>query len=239
MYEENKKRMNWVTTLLKVIVLVLVILLSFKLINIIANRQKTTTKEGKYNELLKSMDDYANELFTIDNIPESPGKTKVIYLKELVSDKKIKNEDTCDLNSSYIKAVRLDTEYEIKTYLVCNNYENSINSYKKLKSDITIKPHKTTTKSTTRKPTTSARTTKKVIKTTKNTTVKKYKLSFNTNGGELINDISINENGIIKNEPIPVREGYKFIGWYYHGRQFNFSTRINQDYVFTARWVIE
>lgn len=235
MYEENKKRVNWVTTFLKVIVLVLVILLSIKLVSIIINKQRVTSQESKYNELLKSMDDYANELFTVDNIPDTSGKTKVIYLKELVSSKKIKDDDTCDLNSSYIKVVRLDTEYEIKTYLVCDNYENSINSYKKLKNDITIKPHTTTT---TTRPTTST-TTKKTIKTTKRTTVKKYKLSFNTNGGEPISDININANGVLKNEPIPVRSGYKFLGWYYHGRQFNFSTRINQDYVFTARWVLE
>ena len=235
MYEENKKRVNWVTTFLKVIVLVLVILLSIKLVSIIINKQRVTSQESKYNELLKSMDDYANELFTVDNIPDTSGKTKVIYLKELVSSKKINNDDTCDLNSSYIKVVRLDTEYEIKTYLVCDNYENSINSYKKLKNDITIKPHTTTT---TTRPTTST-TTKKTIKTTKINTSKKYKLSFNTNGGEPISDISINANGTLKNEPIPVRSGYKFLGWYYHGRQFNFSTRINQDYVFTARWVLE
>ena len=233
MYEEDKKRMNWVTTLLKFIVLLLIILLSVKLINIIFDKQKNTTRESKYNELLKSMDDYANDLFTIDNIPETSGKTKVIYLKELVDSKKVKKEDTCDLNSSYIKVVRLDTEYEIKTYLVCDNYENSINSYKKLKSDITIKPHTTTT--VTHKTTTK----KRVIKTTKKTSIKQYTLSFNTNGGELIKDISINENGVLKNEPIPVRKGYKFIGWYYHGKQFNFSMRINQDYVFTARWVLE
>ena len=82
MYEEDKKRMNWVTTLLKCIVLLLIILLSVKLINIIFDKQKNTTRESKYNELLKSMDDYANDLFTIDNIPETSGKTKVIYLKE-------------------------------------------------------------------------------------------------------------------------------------------------------------
>lgn len=238
MYEENKKEMNWVTTLLKVIVLVLVILLSLKLVNIIINKQKFNSNTSKYNELLKTMDDYANELFTIDNIPNESGKTKVIYLKELVNDKKVKKQDTCDLNSSYIKAVRLDTEYEIKTYLVCDNYENSINSYKKLKSDITIKPH-TTKKTTTNTTNSKTTTTKNINRTTKMTTIKKYKLSFNTNGGEPIKDISISANGVLKNEPIPVREGYKFIGWYYHGRQFNFSTRINQDYVFTAKWVLE
>ncbi len=230
MYEENKKRINWVTTLLKVIVLVLVILLSVKLIDVIVNNQRVSTKENKYNELLKSMDDYANELFTIDNIPDSSGETKVIYLKELVNDKKIDSYDACDVNSSYIKVVRLDTEYEIKTYLVCNNYENSINSYKKLNNDITIRPHTTTTHSKTT-------TTKKT--TTKKTTTKKYRVSFNSNGGQPINDITVNASRTLNNVPIPVREGYKFIGWYYHGKQFDFDTRINQDYVFTARWVIE
>ena len=181
------------------------------------------------------MDDYANELFTIDNIPETSGETKLIYLKELVNDKKLENNDACDANGSYIKAVRLDTEYEIKTYLVCDNYENSINSYKKLNNDITIVPHTTKTNS---KKTTTIKTTKKIISTNP-TTTKKYKVSFNTNGGEQINDIMVKGNGVIDNEPNPVRAGYKFIGWYYHGKQFDFSTRINQDYVLTARWVIE
>lgn len=226
MYEEEKKRINWGKTTLEVFLFLLVILLSTRLVIIIRSKQKDRDLANEYNEVLANMDNYAKSYFK-NNLPDQSGKSTIIYLNDLVEDKKITKPDNCSLDESYIKVTRLDTEYQIKSYLICDNFENSLNSFEELATTIVIKP---TTSTTVPTKTTSKKTTTKI---------KKYSVSFNPNGGSLVNDIIINENSIIINEPIPVREGYKFLGWYYHGQQFNFSTRINQDYVLTARWVKE
>lgn len=223
MYEENKKRINWVKVVLEILLFLLVVLLSIKLVTIMISKQKSKDKENEYNEVLKNMDEYAKDHFK-NNLPENSGESKIIYLNSLINDKKIAKTDKCDLEKSFIKVTRLDHEYQIKTYLVCESYENSLNSFENIEPTIVIKPTTIKPTTTTRKPTTK---------------VKKYSVSFNSNGGSLVDDIKVNENTRINNEPTPIRDGYLFLGWYYHGKQFNFSTRINQDYVLTARWVKE
>lgn len=225
MYEENKKKINWVKVSLEILLCLMVVLLSVKLVTVIKSKQRNKDVTNEYKKVLESMDCYAKEYFK-NNLPDQSGKSLIIYLKSLVEDKKITKPDNCNLDESYIKVTRLDHEYQIKSYLVCDNFENSLNSFENIESTIVIKPTTSTVTTT---------------KTTKKTTskVKKYSVSFNSNGGSLINDIIVIENKNITNEPIPIREGYIFLGWYYHGKQFNFSTRINQDYVLTARWVKE
>jgi uncharacterized repeat protein (TIGR02543 family) len=41
-----------------------------------------------------------------------------------------------------------------------------------------------------------------------------YKVKFNSNGGTPIKDITIESNDSIKKPTDPVKEGYRFIGWY-------------------------
>ena len=38
-------------------------------------------------------------------------------------------------------------------------------------------------------------------------------------------------------ETAPIRTGYKFVGWYYHGELFDINTKINKDYVLVAKWI--
>jgi uncharacterized repeat protein (TIGR02543 family) len=240
MYEENKKRINWVSKTLRIILLVLVILLSIKLILIINDKKETKTVNNEYNKLLTNINNYANDYFNEDNIPEEVGSTKIISLSELIESNVVEDNNKCDKDKSYIKVVRLDNEYQIKSYLTCEDYEDSLITYIDLSSTSTTTT--TTSKVTTTSSTstsTSASTSKKTTTTTKRKTTKKYTISFNSNGGNVIDDIRINANTKLSDVPTPVREGYKFLGWYYHGKHFNFNDVINQDYVFTARWVKE
>lgn len=129
---------------------------------------------------------------------------------------------TCDYKDSIIKVTRLDSEYQIKIVLNCNNETNYLNSFVPLenKKEIVI----TTTKKATI-------TTKKKKKTT--TSVIKYRVSFNTNGGNYIEDMYVLENEKI--DVVPVREGYTFVGWYYNNELF--EGKIDRNYVLVAKWV--
>ena len=65
---------------------------------------------------------------------------------------------------------------------------------------------------------------------------KKYDVIFDTNGGTTMENIVIKENGTIEKPVDPTKEGYVFIGWYYNGAPFDFTTEITDDMVLEARW---
>ena len=66
---------------------------------------------------------------------------------------------------------------------------------------------------------------------------KTYKVSFDTQGGNKINDIIFNENDILKLPENPVKKGYKFVAWIdENGNEFKDNTIINSDIKLTATW---
>ena len=109
-------------------------------------------------------------------------------------------------------------------------------SSKKTTTSTTKKPTTTTSKksttSTAKKTTT---TSKKTTKKTTTTTSKKYTVSYNTNGGSYVSPTKVTPGSSIT-LPTPKREGYRFVGWYYHGTKFNSGTKINKDYILVAKW---
>lgn len=243
MYEQKKYSINWLKIFVTVIIGFLVIILSVKLITLIMknNETKSTSKAMETN--LKLMNDVAKSYFTDDQLPKEVGKTNKISLKELVNLGKVspvkdQNGEECNLEESYIEATRLDSEYQIKSYLACKNESDYLNTFiDDTEKMIIIKPETTTTETTTvaEKTTTAAKTTAKQttkVVTTKATT---YTVSFNSNGGSFIEPITVKQGSVIT-YPIPVREGYTFVGWYSNGSKFDLSTGIYRDYVLVAKW---
>lgn len=53
--------------------------------------------------------------------------------------------------------------------------------------------------------------------------------------GKLVSKNTIKDNKVIKPN-IPVKEGYKFIGWYYNNKLFDFKKKINKSIILEARW---
>lgn len=66
--------------------------------------------------------------------------------------------------------------------------------------------------------------------------VNEYKITFETNGGNTISSVMVEENGKIVKPEDPTREGYKFVGWYYNDELFDFNTKVNKDIELEARW---
>lgn len=50
------------------------------------------------------------------------------------------------------------------------------------------------------------------------------------------NEVSINKNTKLDSKYVPKREGYKFVGWYYNDKLFDFDTKISNDITLVARW---
>lgn len=66
-------------------------------------------------------------------------------------------------------------------------------------------------------------------------------ITFNTDGGNIISPIKIEENGKLERPNDPEREGYKFLGWYYMvddtEKEFDFdNTVITNNVTIYAKW---
>ncbi len=62
-----------------------------------------------------------------------------------------------------------------------------------------------------------------------------YTVTFDTDGGNTIESIVVNEGSTIT-ETIPTKEGYNFLGWYYNDAEFDFTTKIESDITLKAKW---
>lgn len=246
MYEDNKVSINWFKIGLKLLIVILLIILFVKILGIAKDNKAEEAQNAKMTEKLEQLEEVGKKYFTDDKLPKNVGESVQVSLEKLIEEKysnEIKDEEDnlCDATKSNIKITKLDNEYQLKTTLSCPNYDNYINTFINIEEEVipitenvtTTKKVKTTT--TTKKVTTTKATTTTVITTTvpKN----KYKVSFNTNGGALIDDQYVSKNGVIISPGSPVRAGYKFVGWYYHGEKFDLNTKINQDYVLVAKWI--
>lgn len=265
MYEAKTKRVNWVKMFLIVIIIFLILLLTYKCISLIKNNGKNS--EEYYKKQLESVNDVALNYYNKDNIPKEVGKSNKKTLADLKNEKvdfelTPRKNESCDLNGSYIQATRLETEYQVKTYIKCDSYDDYINTYVDLKNpskkdekvivnttEVTKKEDIKTTEQTTKKkettkvvePTTKASTTRKVYNTTQATvkaaTKDEVSIRFNTNGGVLnVSQITI-KKGSTTALPTPVRKGYKFNGWYNRGELVTSNTAIKDSVVLVAMWI--
>ncbi len=264
MYEERKKRINWVKLFLVVIIVFLLLLLALKIISLI---RFNNNPEKYYSKELKTLDTAAVNYFNKDNIPNELGESKVIYLNQF-EENNIKYElvpmkgDTCDIENSYIRATRLETEYQVKSYIKCEKFEDTKSTYVSLeekkeenkkeetttkqtsipKEDTTTtetstkKQEETTTKEvTTKKQTTTQKQTTKKTTTTEKKDTNKITIGFNVNGGEQIGSYTINRGSKVK-LPVPVRKGYTFVGWYKNNVHYTSDTVFNESIILVAKW---
>lgn len=112
----------------------------------------------------------------------------------------------------------------------------------KTTSTTTAKNNATKTKKTTKKTTTTSKNksktnTTKIATTSKITTniANNITISFNSNGGNAINSISISRGSKVS-LPVPTRNGYTFAGWYYHNMKITDTSKLTSNIVLTAKW---
>ena len=259
MYEERKKRINWAKIFLVVIIIFLLLLLAVKIITLIRFNNNPTKY---YSKELDSLQSNAKAYFNKDNIPKEIGESDVIYLnqfeeKGIVHELIPMNNDKCSLEESYIRATRLETEYQVKSYIKCDKFEDSKIDYVSLDEskettsvtttttrETSIPKEETTTitknneETTKRVETTKKQVTTKKVTTTKKTTTtssNKVTIGFNVNGGEQISSVTVNKGSKIK-LPTPVRYGYTFVGWYKNNIHYTSDTTFNENIILVAKW---
>lgn len=65
---------------------------------------------------------------------------------------------------------------------------------------------------------------------------KKYVVSFDTDGGSVVEPITVGEKEKLSNVPTPTKSGYLFDKWTLNGKEFNFNTKIEKDITLKAVW---
>lgn len=66
---------------------------------------------------------------------------------------------------------------------------------------------------------------------------KTYNVSFETNGGTVVNSQIVNEGEVVVKPTDPLKEGYIFIQWLYEGQTYDFSSVVNSDLVLIADFI--
>lgn len=83
---------------------------------------------------LESMRDAAQGYFTNARLPQKIGDSVTLTLEEMLEKKlvlsfKDSNNETCDVNKSYVKVTKMNDEYQMKVQLSCSDYEDYIIVY--------------------------------------------------------------------------------------------------------------
>ncbi len=72
--------------------------------------------------------------------------------------------------------------------------------------------------------------------TTNKETVTKYTVKFNYGYSNKVTSKSVEKGKTVSKPSNPTRSGYTFLGWYYNGEKFDFSTKITKSITLTAKW---
>ena len=65
---------------------------------------------------------------------------------------------------------------------------------------------------------------------------KTYTITFNTNGGNVMESIKINKGKTIEDIEKPTKEGYLFVNWLKDGNEYDMSSPITEDITLIASW---
>jgi len=67
-------------------------------------------------------------------------------------------------------------------------------------------------------------------------TVKKYTVTFNSNGGSSVASQTVTEGNKVSKPSNPTRSGYTFVGWTLNGSDYNFNSAVKGNITLVAKW---
>ncbi len=260
MYEDKKMEFDWKGFLLKLAFVIIVIVLVIKLLPLNNKKEINLTKSEEFKSNMNKLKDAGNDYFTIDKLPSSVEETVQVSLNDLIKVGAIRTlrdteGESCDENSSYIKAKKNENDYSLELYLVCGEEEETSFVYlncTNLGSETTTTTTKVSNNNTTKKSNYSSGesnssssnanynknnvsyVTSKVINST--TTSNKVTVIFNSNGGSSISAQSVIKGRTAIRPNNPIKNGYTFIGWYNNENIYSFNETVNNNIILVAKW---
>ncbi len=64
----------------------------------------------------------------------------------------------------------------------------------------------------------------------------KKEITFKTNGGSIVKNITVKKGNKISEPEKPTKAGYEFVGWYLDGEEYDFDKEISEDITLIAKW---
>jgi len=145
MYEEKNSfsLRTLILQLLTVLLFVFIMIWLFPTKNYMENNYVTEDEliqrlESIYGRLfadnVDTMRTAGKSYFTTERVPKKVGDSVTLTLGEMIEKKLVlafvdSNGNSCDLNQSYVKMTRLNTEFELKVQLTCTDYQDYIIEY--------------------------------------------------------------------------------------------------------------
>ena len=89
MYQESNNTISWIKVGVRLLLALLILVLSVKLISLIATNNETNKVETNMNSNLEIMMDVATKYFKDDSLPNKAGESNKILLSQLIKEKLI------------------------------------------------------------------------------------------------------------------------------------------------------
>lgn len=251
MYEEKRVRFNWKGFFVKLLIILVVLVLIIKFLPINGGKLDANGHTKVFNNNLTKLKEVGNSYFNKDNLPKGDDEVKVT-LKQLIKANKIKtlkgaDKKVCNEDASYVKSYKKSIGYELEVYLECSGESETSHIYLGCYDGCSKTTTTTTTKVVTTKKsknksnsgnssnTNTVKTTRRATTTT-TTRIKKFVVIFNENGGSKISTQSVNAGNMALKPIDPVKNGYKFVGWYYNNSLYDFNKPVTENIVLIAKW---
>ena len=131
MYEDNERRINWLSILRRIIVILIILVVIFGIITLVTKCSKKEDNRGKTIEPTVNLKSQITDIqkatidyLTVETLPTNLNQTKTVKLKylinkNLIGNVKDSNGNICDTDASYSEITRLENNYAMKTTLVC------------------------------------------------------------------------------------------------------------------------
>ncbi len=120
------------------------------------------------------------------------------------------------------KIIDKDVELKAKWKKVEENINNTTNKPSNIPNNTKNNSNTNTKKTTTTSPSTHP--------------IKKYTVTFNSNGGSAVNSQTITEGDKASKPTNPTRSGYTFAGWTLNGNVYDFNSSVNANITLVAKW---
>lgn len=178
-------------------------------------------------------------------IPENPTKEGYTFVEWQLANVKFDFEtevtEDIELVAKWEKT-EVTNDYTNKTITNTGNSNSGSNNSDGNNSEITNQLTPTTltptptTPTPTPTPTPSTPTTPTTPTPTPAPTVKKYTVTFNSNGGSAVTSQTITEGGKVTRPSNPTRSGYTFAGWMLNGSAYDFNSAVKSNITLVAKW---
>lgn len=121
MYDDVDYRFNWVGLIIKIVIFIVLILIAVAVISMTIDKNK---KGNSFDENADIFKEAALNYFVGDKLPKQKNGKIVLTLKEMIdkniiSELKDKEGNSCDVDKSYVEVTNLEDHYLLSTNLYC------------------------------------------------------------------------------------------------------------------------